>query len=376
MTALSDISDETLKEQLFKREKDFNFSKEAYTEIAKVIISFYLEKKKENAEKYYLESRLITNLDQLDFGLMKEQLRNSYREEQINFTLKHFIDLQQKNLEKTRANEVINFMQASEQLYRYLAPMPEDIKKKIMTGMDIEMEEGVEKVSFRHREYPELEGSIQKPHFDESPVSYSKLDNVILNSSDKAILHHYASGRNQQKSFDQAIESYTAKGMIPQVYRLLHKEDQNDFQQQYSDSYLSKVKVQTRASATDILVDLSKKGIRIMPAKEKGVYLMGIYGFELSTYSKIPGALMGILQQEAHLARECYRIQLKADYLLKMNRTVMQEGLPKSVLSLNQEEFAEKNQQRITQTRAAYLERQEQNDDDRPEQKKKRGLGF
>lgn len=130
---------------------------------------------------------------------------------------------------------------------------------------------------------------------------------------------------------------------------------------------------------TDALNYLSRKGVVIMPAKEKGAYLMGIHGFDASTSGSVPDELIKVSEHENYGVRHYYKIRLEAESRLKLNKSSEQQGLPASVLSLNKDEFAEKNQQRVTQARQGTGQHKQssgmlqQNDDDVPEQKQKRG---
>lgn len=334
VVGLKDIGDPKVRSAMKKKRHSFDMSKEEGEGITKEIQDFYQQTKKENRDKYYLESRMINDLDKINFKPLHKALAKDHAKEKIDYNLNSYLAYKQESLEEIQKKEKAYFKDTATKAFVYTAHLSENDRNKILDALDINVKKLGTVVSFSHKKYPELEAGGS---FQNSTVNPAQKDERVggkLRIEDLKMLKHYMLESTNEKPLQSVIDKALKYKRFPDGYQLLKDKDQKDFQNRYAIEHIGKYTWREEVKPSELVSSLSEQGILIKKDKD-GKYLLGVHGFKGNTYQLASKDLKAFLDTSSYSESDHDRIKgIMDDHFKKHGKE--QDGQPNSIAMIKE----------------------------------------
>jgi len=319
VVSLSDISDPKISFSLGKKRNSFDMTRGEGEEITGLVKELYHQARKKNPEKYYLESRLIKDIDNTNFkatAAMAATVGGKHSSEKVFYQLESFLEFKKKSLQEIEQKEKQYFSDRCRKAYQYTSHLNALDREKLLEAVDIKTEALGQLILFEHTKYPELEAEGM---FDTDVVRGTQRTNLLKEKpalSDIRMIREYAGMVNSEQARDKAAETSVSRREFPAGYDLLKEKDKVDFQARFTKKYIEKISWDSSKNMKALIEDLAGMGVVVGKDDYLKEYVIGLYGFDKKSYLEVSKSLNKMLSDVSYDEKAEQRIiEILDDYL-------------------------------------------------------------
>jgi hypothetical protein len=290
VVSLEDIEDPKLRSAMEKKKHRFDMSRGEGEQITHEIKEFYQHIKKQHPDKYFLESRWIADLENVDFKPLKNRLAGKYEPDKIAFNLENFLKYKSDKRKEIQNREKIFFKDQAAGAFVYTNHLTKNDRQKILAAMKVKPDPLGQIIIFQHIEYPELKAHSA---FELEEIDTSGKKDMVkgeIKYADLQMLKDYFTGKKSTQGIDSAVDTALKYRRFPEAYRLLREKDKLDFQRRFTTRYLDMQHWDESLKPKQLLGELAAKGI-VVKFDVNHNAVLGLHGFDKRVFHKAPVAL-------------------------------------------------------------------------------------
>ena len=299
VVSLEDIEDPKLRSAIEKKKHSFDMSRGEGEQITHEIKEFYQQLKKQHPDKYFLESRLIADLESVDFKPLTKKLTSKYEPDKIAFNLESFLKNKSDKRKEIQNREKTFFKDQAAGAFIYTNHLTKNDRQKILAAMKVKTDPLGQIIIFQHTEYPELKAhsAFEREEID----TIGKEDKVKgeIKYADLRMLKDYFTGKRSTQGIDSAVDTALKYRRFPEAYRLLKEKDQLDFQRRFTARYLDNQHWNEDLKPKQLVGELTAKGIVVCFDVNHNAVL-SLHGIDKRVFHKAPAALNEYLKASGY----------------------------------------------------------------------------